>query len=96
VPTFGPHLPYYLPKGYADLYDPARIELPESVKEMFEGKPQVQKNYADYWAFECFTEDQWRRMIAMYWGGITLIDEQVGRRRSSLSFTAIISPILSG
>ena len=76
---FGPHLPYYLPRAYADLYDLAQIELPESTEETFEHKPRVQKNYADYWAFERFTTDQWRKMIAMYWGGVTLIDEQIGR-----------------
>ena len=76
---YGPHLPYYLPRAYADMYDPEQVELPESMKETFENKPQVQRNYADYWAFESFTSDQWRKLIAMYWGGVTLIDEQIGR-----------------
>lgn len=76
---FGPHLPYYLPKAYFDLYDPADVEPPAGFAETFENKPQVQRNYSAHWCGEQFSVDEWRKIIAIYWGYVTLIDEQVGR-----------------
>lgn len=76
---FGPHLPYFLPKEYLDMYDPNDVELPVSMGETFENKPRVQRHYSAHWAFDSFAPDQWRKIIAMYWGYVTFIDEQVGR-----------------
>lgn len=76
---FGPHLPYYLPEEYANMYHPEDVILPEGFKEDFTNKPMVQKNYSAHWSFDCFNEDEWKKMIAMYWGYCTLIDEQIGR-----------------
>ena len=76
---FGPHLPYYIPAAYADLYDPDAIPLPPAMAETFANKPVVQRHYAAHWTFDSFSPDQWRKLIAMYWGYVTLIDAQVGR-----------------
>ncbi len=76
---FGPHLPYLLPDAYFDLYDPDQVELPASVAETFEGKPPVQRNYSDHWTFDTLSADTSRKLIAAYWGYVTLIDEQIGR-----------------
>lgn len=76
---FGPHMPYYLPRAYANLYDPAKIPLPGAFGETFERKPAVQYQYHRHWLTDHFSPDEWRRIIAMYWGFMTLIDEQVGR-----------------
>lgn len=76
---FGPHLPYCLPEKYYNLYDPADVVLPPSMAETFQGKPKVQAHYSAHWTFDSFTPDQWRKLIAVYWGYVTLIDEQVGR-----------------
>ncbi|MGF1341220.1 sulfatase-like hydrolase/transferase [Streptomyces flavovirens] len=76
---FGPHLPYLLPDAYYDLYDPALVELPPSVAETFEGKPPVQRNYSAHWAFDTIPIETSRKLIAVYWGYVTLIDEQIGR-----------------
>src|SRR5215211_3303270 len=76
---FGPHLPYLIPEGYYDLYDPKDVELPASITETFAYKPLVQKHYSAHWAFDSFTRDEWRKLIAVYWGYVTLIDEQVYR-----------------
>ncbi|MGQ9628987.1 MAG: sulfatase-like hydrolase/transferase [bacterium] len=81
---FGPHLPYYIPEEYANMYAPSLISLPPSVAETFERKPIVQKHYSAHWAFDSFSEEEWRKIIAMNWGYITLIDEQVGRILSAL------------
>ena len=76
---FGPHLPYLLPDAYFDLYDPDAVELPASVAETFEGKPAVQRNYSAHWTFDTLSEEVSRKLIAVYWGYVTLIDAQIGR-----------------
>jgi arylsulfatase A-like enzyme len=76
---FGPHLPYLLPDEFFDMYDPALIELPASVQESFLGKPPVQKNYSKHWTFDTIPTDVSRKLIAVYWGYVTLIDRQLGR-----------------
>ncbi|MFD9292067.1 sulfatase-like hydrolase/transferase [Streptomyces sp. NPDC060030] len=76
---FGPHLPYLLPDAYYDLYDPELVELPPSIAETFEGKPPVQRNYSAHWAFDTIPIETTRKLIAVYWGYVTLIDEQIGR-----------------
>ncbi|MFF7363224.1 sulfatase-like hydrolase/transferase [Streptomyces sp. NPDC008125] len=76
---FGPHLPYLLPDSYFDLYDPELVELPASIAETFENKPPVQANYSAHWAFDTMPLEVSRKLIAVYWGYVTLIDEQIGR-----------------
>lgn len=76
---FGPHLPYLLPEDYYDLYDPALVELPASTAETFAGKPPVQHNYSAHWAYDTMPAEVSRKLIAVYWGYVTLIDEQIGR-----------------
>lgn len=76
---FGPHLPYVVPSEYFDKFDPADIEMPKSVAETFSGKPQVQQNYSDHWAFDTMELETSRKLIAIYWGYVTLIDEQIAR-----------------
>ena len=81
---FGPHLPYLLPDAYYDMFDPEQVQLPDSVQETFAGKPPVQRNYSDHWAFDTMPAEQSRKLIAVYWGYVALIDEQIGRLRRAL------------
>jgi arylsulfatase A-like enzyme len=76
---FGPHLPYILPNEFFDLFDPADIELPRSVAETFQGKPPVQKNYSAHWTFDTMPIETTLKLIAVYWGYVALIDQQIGR-----------------
>ena len=76
---FGPHLPYIVPDAYFDMYDPDEIELPASIQETFTDKPPVQANYSAHWTFDTMTEADSRKLIAVYRGYVTLIDEQIGR-----------------
>jgi arylsulfatase A-like enzyme len=76
---FGPHLPYILPGEYLDLHDPDGIELPPSVHETFAGKPPVQRNYSAHWAFDTLDEAVSRKLVAAYWGYVTLVDHEIGR-----------------
>jgi arylsulfatase A-like enzyme len=88
---FGPHLPYLLPDDYFDRYDPGLVPLPESIAETFDGKPPVQRNYSEHWTFDTIPLEVSRKLIAAYWGYVTLIDEQIGRiltRLDELGLTA--------
>lgn len=76
---FGPHLPYLIPDSYFDRCDPASITLPESFTETFDGKPEVQRRYSQYWGADSLNADQWRKLIAVYHGYVMMIDEQIGR-----------------
>jgi arylsulfatase A-like enzyme len=76
---FGPHLPYILPDEYFDLVDPADVELPRSIAETFQGKPPVQRNYSAHWTFDTMPIETTRKLIAVYWGYVALIDRQIGR-----------------
>ncbi|MYS79605.1 sulfatase-like hydrolase/transferase [Embleya scabrispora] len=81
---FGPHLPYLIPDEYYDMYDPDSVPLPASMAETFAGKPEVQRRYSEYWSVDHFDADQWRKLIAVYWGYVTMIDRQVGRLLDAL------------
>lgn len=76
---FGPHLPYILPDDYFDLYDPGDIALPASVAETFQHKPPVQRNYSRLWTYDTLSEQTSRKLIAAYWGYVTMIDFEIGR-----------------
>jgi arylsulfatase A-like enzyme len=76
---FGPHLPYILPNEFFDMFDPANVELPRSVTETFQGKPPVQKNYSRHWTFDTMPIEATRKLIAIYWGYVALIDQEIGR-----------------
>lgn len=76
---FGPHLPYFLPDEWFDLIDPHEVTLPPSFADPLIGKPPVQQNYATYWSTADFTNEQWRKLIAVYWGYVAMIDFEIGR-----------------
>lgn len=79
VHFFGPHLPYFLPDEWFDLIDPDLVELPENFADPLIGKPPIQNNYATYWSTSSFTNDEWRKLIAVYWGYVAMIDFEIGR-----------------
>lgn len=79
VHFFGPHLPYFLPDEWFDLIDPADVALPESFGDTLIGKPPIQLNYAAYWSTSSFTNEQWKKLIAVYWGYVAMIDFEIGR-----------------
>lgn len=76
---FGPHLPYVIPDEWFDLFDPADINLPASMSETFDGKPEVQRTYARFWGADLIDESTWRQLHAAYRGYVALIDHQIGR-----------------
>ncbi|WP_018143118.1 sulfatase-like hydrolase/transferase [Alloscardovia criceti] len=79
VHFFGPHLPYFLPDEWFDLIDPNDVELPKSFDDTLLDKPKVQQNYAVYWSTSSFNAEEWKKLIAVYWGYVAMIDFEIGR-----------------
>ena len=57
----------------------ADVALPESFGDPLIGKPPIQLNYAAYWSTSSFTNEQWKKLIAVYWGYVAMIDFEIGR-----------------
>ncbi|MGP9539154.1 sulfatase-like hydrolase/transferase [Brachybacterium sp. AOP43-C2-M15] len=87
---FGPHLPYILPDEYFDLVDVEDVELPGSVEETFRGKPPVQANYSAHWAFDTMPRETSRKLIAIYYGYVAMIDAQMGRVMDAMERLGLI------
>ncbi|MCK0150131.1 sulfatase-like hydrolase/transferase [Marivita sp. S6314] len=94
-----PHHPFTPPGRYFDMYDPAQIPLPESfayktgdrndlpahlkrVYQFGDEKPDA------YWPFHA-EADTIRRMIALNYGAITMVDDWVGRILQVLERTGL-------
>lgn len=87
---YGPHLPYILPNEYFDMFDPADVPLPASIAETFEGKPPVQRNYSAHWTFDTMPIEVTRKLIAVYWGYVALIDRQIGRVMDAMARLGLV------
>lgn len=90
-----PHPPYLVPEPYASMYDPAEVDLSHVGPAPGEVLPHwvalTQQEDPDFSAWletphanhgfhsQLVSEDQLRRDIAVYYGMVTLIDDQVGR-----------------
>ncbi|MDO5729025.1 MAG: sulfatase-like hydrolase/transferase [Actinomycetaceae bacterium] len=84
VHYFGPHLPYIIPDEWFDLIDPECVELSPSFGENFANKPPIQENYSVYWSTQCFTRDEWKKLTAVYWGYVAMIDHEIGLIREEV------------
>ncbi|MBN1399674.1 MAG: sulfatase-like hydrolase/transferase, partial [Anaerolineae bacterium] len=73
-----PHFPFNPPEPYDALYDPNEVPLPVWREGELANKP-AQLRLSQERGFEAVTEDQMRRMVAHYYGTISLIDDQVGQ-----------------
>ena len=76
---WGPHTPILLPEPYFSLYDPADVPYEPSFPEMFEHKPERQKLNDRLWGLSTEGWPGWQRIIARYWGYVTMLDELTGR-----------------
>lgn len=76
---WGPHLPYYIPEPYFSRYDQTKIPKFENFGDRFENKPYVHHSYSLDWGVSELQWKIWRKVIAKYWGFVTLIDSQIGR-----------------
>ncbi|MEM1443597.1 MAG: sulfatase [Verrucomicrobiota bacterium] len=77
-----PHVPWYVPERYFEMYDPEEIELPPYKKRDLEDIPEAGRETLNdgyprtEWAKE---NDQWRNMVHAYLASITFVDTKIGQ-----------------
>jgi len=76
---WGPHTPCMVPEPYYSMYDPASIPEDAAFNESFENKPVHQKHISQMWGVHELPWEEWQKIIARYYGYISLIDNQIGR-----------------
>ncbi|MCB1123670.1 MAG: sulfatase-like hydrolase/transferase, partial [Verrucomicrobiae bacterium] len=87
VGTFHPHLPWYIPQRFHDLYADKEIHLPEAPENDLEDVPRIPQQ----WAAERRDELQaakdagaWEEAVRCYLASISFADAQVGRMLQAL------------
>ena len=73
-----PHPRILAPPELLEHYPEDQIQLPSSLRDSLEGKPEFQKR-GKFRIRPTVTDEQFRRMMAYYYALITHIDAQVGR-----------------
>lgn len=86
---FGPHQPMEAPGRWADMYDPDEIDLPDELDNSFDDKPLARRERDGSGAKHHFSkygwsEDQYREVLAAYYGQISMIDHGIGRLLDTL------------
>ncbi len=77
ISTNAPHDPYIAPQEMFDLYDPLKIELPESFGDTMEDKPAIYRRLKNVW--KDLSKEDYQNAIACYYANCSLVDSQVGR-----------------
>ena len=87
----GPHPPFKIPEPYFSMYDASDVPEPPNFCPA-PGEPgcKAQSFYRLLW--EDYGDDwhRWQQSFAVYWGFVTLIDDQVGRLLGALDEEGIM------
>jgi arylsulfatase A-like enzyme len=77
-----PHVPWYVPQQWFDLYDPAKLHLPPYLKTDRDDLPKIALEIDDLpmmpttdWAIE---NNQWRNMLQGYLASVSFVDHYIG------------------
>ncbi len=84
---WGPHIPVRIPPEYLYLYDPDDMPLPPNLGNITDHRPAIVAKAHNCWGGKILDETMVRRIIAAYYGYVTLIDEQIGRVLAALEAT---------
>ncbi len=82
VGTFHPHLPWYIPQSFFDLYADAKIHLPLSPEDDLDDIPEIPQKWAAArrdGMQAAKDANQWEEALRCYLASISYADEQVGR-----------------
>ena len=81
VGFFRPHLPWYVPKKYFDMYPPDKIALPNVNEHDLDDVPPMGRRMArpegDH--KKVLEHGQWRKAVQGYLASISFVDAQIGR-----------------
>ncbi len=77
---FGPHQPMLAPEPWASMYDPEQIPLPPEFHTALDDKPIARAKCAGSPVIRAgLTEADYRRVLAAYYGQISMIDDGIGK-----------------
>ena len=77
---YGPHPPFKIPEPYYSMYDPHDIPEPPNFKPSSHKPQAVTTSYFhQLWLDHGEHWEAWQKSIAVYWGFVTLLDNQIGR-----------------
>ncbi len=79
---FGPHQPYLCPERWEKMYDPDNLPLPEDFHNEIDDKPIFNKSllhWRDGRDQRGWDEKVYRKILAGYYGNISMIDHYVGK-----------------
>lgn len=76
---FGPHAPYYLPRKWYDLIDPATMSLPDDFDTPFEDKPEIQSTFRCRAWGKTWNREKWLAIRAAYFGYMAMLDHFIGQ-----------------
>ncbi|MFK7802316.1 MAG: sulfatase-like hydrolase/transferase [Anaerolineae bacterium] len=80
-----PHYPFCAPAEYVNLYDPAKIILPDGWQgENWDMHPAIQVKRNKMGIDAGFTEEEVRWVMSVYFGMISFLDAQVGKVLAAL------------
>ncbi|HLW61165.1 MAG TPA: sulfatase-like hydrolase/transferase [bacterium] len=84
VSFVNPHFPFDPPQPFATMYDPKMMPLPQDFHFNQTSRIPEQRVASASRSFHQLTEDHMRKIIAYYYGTISLVDREVGRIMDSL------------
>ncbi|MCD6360743.1 MAG: sulfatase-like hydrolase/transferase, partial [Armatimonadetes bacterium] len=79
VGFIGPHPPYNVPEPWASMYANSEVPAPVAVDRDEQTMPLVLRTLRYYSDYDNATEERLRRVVALYYAAVSLIDHQVGR-----------------
>ena len=82
-----PHLPCRPSEPYSEMYNPDDIEPWDGWGDTFENKPYIHKQQTLSWNTDTLTWDDFKPMVARYYGWISQLDDAIGRIIASLKET---------
>jgi len=89
IDATAPHFANIVPEPYASMYDPENIPPWPNFDETFEGKPAGHLRKHQEWNLQDKDWSWWQKVIAKYYGDVTLIDTCVGRMLSAIEQAGI-------
>jgi len=91
----GPHPPFKIPEPYYSRYDPRDIpEPPNFYPAPHKPRANTTSYYHQLWLDHGEHWAAWQKSVAVYWGFVTLLDEQVGRLVSALERENVLDDTL--
>lgn len=76
---YGPHLPITPPEPWDQMYDRGAVPLPGNLNDDLRDKPWRNQRRNRHWMRERWSDEDYRDIIARYWGYCSYIDRWIGR-----------------